>query len=223
MYSLLASSSYVVSFECRLYIEIEDFPSEFAPNHPTSRPFRGLEHLAVEIADLSTPHLIHGPMLQSLTHLHLRIDAGNLDVLPTVSGLVQLRILNLHFLMNVDDIEFDASELLRLSALRELREIYVYCKDAASAPDFTDLLLAQLVACWPHLRVWDVRIYADLSPAAFRLIGEHCRELRKLKMYGASTLCAFELPPPAALSPLFPQLRSLTFETTVGLDPTGLK
>jgi hypothetical protein len=99
----------------------------------------------------------------------------------------------------------------------------VYCDNDITAPNFTDHLLAQLVVCWPHLRVWDVLIYENPSPAAFRLIGEHCCELRHLTMYGASTLCAFELPTPTALTPLFPELRWLSLEMTVGLDPTGLK
>ncbi len=42
-------------------------------------------------------------------------------------------------------------------------------------------------------------------------------------MYDPSMLCAFELATPAALTPLFPKPQRLTFETTIGLDPTGLK
>ncbi len=153
MYSLIASSCTVISFECRLFIDTDGIASALAPNHSTSRPFRGLELLTVKIAAFSSPLLIHGPKLQSLTNLHLSIVGGEQNVLSSVSGRVQLRILDLHFLINLEEIKFAASELLSLSTLRELREIYVYCDDDVTAPDFTDLLLAQLVASWPHLRV----------------------------------------------------------------------
>jgi hypothetical protein len=222
MLRLLASRPRLVSFACDWPLGSRAISGAFAEG-AGFEPFVDLEALDVLVAAVSAPLVLCSSMQKTLTVLNLAISVGSAGVLPAVARLVQLRSLAVRWYVD-DDVLITADEILALRSLAQLRKAFIMGEQGlVYAPDFGDRECAQLVACWPLLQEWHLALTGSLSPTAFGMIGRHCLELRTLFMCGPSTLCVFEDPSLDPSIPLFPQLRELDLDETVGLDPGDLK
>jgi hypothetical protein len=135
--------------------------------------------------------------------------------LHPLAALQHLRKLSLSYTGVARLTGADLAGLLRLSSPQHLRELAIgrdYGHDAGRCmtwlDGFADVDLAALAARFPQLQLLAIDACARgrLTPAAFRIAGERCRELHELTLPCKCYPTALE---GARVAPLFPQLRFL--------------
>jgi hypothetical protein len=128
--------------------------------------------------------------------------------LSLLSTLGSLRKLLLQFPRRMAVARDDLVTLL-LQLPAQLRELSAQCLEGGHylrLEGFADADLAAVVARLPRLTTLCIGAGGSLSPRAFRIAGEACRELEELSLVGKCFLWALE---GAHKRPLFPQLQVL--------------
>ncbi len=191
------------------------------------QPFRMLRHLKAEITANGLPLLVAAT--PSVVEMTLEITADNdMDIgdtyapavylLRPLAALRHLQRLRLTFAAHTTLCAADVAASLEQLPPRQLRELRICsqvpitCDEDREYPlhiseGYTNGDFARLLARQPRLVCLHFMARSpSMSPAAYRIVGEACRQLREL---GLSQKCRLSAMEGARVQPLFPQLQSV--------------